>query len=158
MPANLRSLDNTDRSILKRLQADGRLSNRDLAEQINLSSTPCLRRVGMLEDCGVITRYKAVLDPERLGFTVRAFVQVTRSRESSRERVWEQLCAIPEVISCHVVSGEADLLLEIVARDMQHYGDILLERLGKIDGVYDSRSLFSIKSLKLDGDLPIDAK
>lgn len=150
-----RAVDKIDRGILKRLQGNGRISNKELAKQVHLSSTPCLRRVGMLEESGVITGYKAMLDAEKLGYTVRAFVQVTRSRELNREHVWNQIRAIPEVIACHVISGEADLLLEIVARDMKHYGEILLEQLNKIEGVYDSRSLFSIKALKLHGEIPV---
>src|SRR5262245_37618545 len=117
--AQSRRIDRMDRRILRLLQEDGRVSNKDLASKINLSSTPCLRRVGMLEKSGVIERYKAILDPERLGYTIRAFIQVTRRRELSREAVWNEVLAIPEVISCHVVSGESDLLLEVVARDMK---------------------------------------
>ena len=153
--AKPKSLDKIDRRILKLLQDSGRLSNKDLSKQVNLSTTPCLRRVDILEQIGVIERYKAVLDAERLGYTVRAFVLVTRSRDVSRENVGDRILAIPEVIACHVVSAEADLLLEILARDMQHFGQIFLEQINKIEGIYDSRSVFSIKALKIDGAIPI---
>lgn len=155
--ARERRIDRTDRKILKLLQSDGRLSNKELASKVNLSSTPCLRRVGMLEESGIVERYKAVLDAERLGFSIRAFIHITRRRELSREEVWDKLLAMPEVIACHVISGEADLLVEVVARDMKHYGEILLDQINKIEGVYDSRSVFSVKALKMNGDLPISA-
>jgi len=152
-----RSIDRTDRKILRLLQADGRISNKDLASKVNLSSTPCLRRVGLLEQSAVVQRYKAILDPERLGFTIRAFIHITRKREVSRESVWGEILAIPEVIACHVVSGDADLLVEVVARDTKHYSEILLDRINSIEGVYNLRSVFSLKPLKVDGDLPITA-
>ncbi len=150
-----RPVDKIDRNIIRRLQTNGRMSNKDLAKQVNLSSTPCLRRVGLLEQSGVIKHYKAVLDAELLGFSIRAFLQITRSRDLSRDKVWEELSALPEVIACHVISGDADLLIEIVARDMQHYGEILLEKINKIEGVYDTRSMFSIRAIKVDGEIPV---
>lgn len=152
-----RQIDRIDRRILNLLQDSGRMSNKDLARQVNLSPTPCLRRVGMLEQAGVIKGYNAVVDPEQLGYSIRAFVQVTGSHELHRDKLWKELIAIPEVIACHVVSGDADLLLEIVARDMQHYSEIYLERISKIEGVQDSRSLFSIKALKVQGAIPVQA-
>ena len=82
-----RQIDRTDRRILNLLQDSGRMSNKDLARQVNLSPTPCLRRVGMLEQSGVIKGYNAVIDPEQLGFSIRAFVQVTGSRELHRDRL-----------------------------------------------------------------------
>ncbi len=108
-----------------------------------------------MEQSGVIKHYKAVLDAELLGFSIRAFLQITRSRDLSRDKVWEELSALPEVIACHVISGDADLLIEIVARDMQHYGEILLEKINKIEGVYDTRSMFSIRAIKVDGEIPV---
>lgn len=150
-----RRIDRIDRRILRLLQDSGRLSTKDLSKQVHLSSTPCHRRIDILEKMGVIEGYKAVLDAEQLGYSVRAFIQVTRHKDAPRDEVWSKLLSIPEVIACHVVSGEADLLLEVVARDMQHYGQIFLDQISKIEGVSDSRSLFSIKALKVNGAIPI---
>src|SRR5262249_54949622 len=101
-----RALDQVDRRILALLQQNARLSNKDLAQKINLSPTPCLRRVSLLEDAGVLRGYRATVDAHQLGFTVRAFITIKRTRESDREAIWERISAIPEVIACHVISGE----------------------------------------------------
>ncbi len=154
-PQNGRVLDRTDRRILTRIQANGRLTNKQLAELVNLSPTPCLRRVNLLEQAGYIERYRAVLRPAKLGYTIRAFLTIKRTRESHRETVWQRMLAIPEVIACHVVSGDFDLLVEVVARDMEHYANLTLKTITSIDGVHDLRSTFSIQALKTDGDLPI---
>ena len=153
--AGKRNIDRIDRRILQLLQSDARIPNTDLAKKVNLSSSPCLRRVSLLADAGYVRMFKAVLDPIRLGFTVRAFLSIKRSRESDQREVSSKIASVPEVIACHVVSGEYDLLAEVVARDMQHYAEITLETISKIDGVYDLRSSFSIRAIKTDGDLPI---
>ncbi|MBI1773903.1 MAG: Lrp/AsnC family transcriptional regulator [Proteobacteria bacterium] len=153
--ARRRSLDEVDRRILTLLQQNARMSNKELAQKVELSPTPCLRRVGLLEESGVLRRYRAVIDANHLGYTIRAFVTIKRTRESDRDGIWQQIARIPEVVACHVVSGEFDLLVELVARDMNHYGQLLLETINKIDGVYDSRSTFSIRALKMDGELPV---
>lgn len=150
-----RSIDRTDRRILQLMQSNARIPNTDLAKLVNLSSSPCLRRVSLLTDAGYVRSYKAVLDPIKLGFTVRAFLSIKRSRESDQRTVSSRIASLPHVIACHVVSGEYDLLAEVVARDMQHYAEITLETISKIEGVYDLRSSFSIRAIKTDGDLPI---
>jgi Lrp/AsnC family transcriptional regulator, leucine-responsive regulatory protein len=150
-----RRIDRTDRRILSLIQADAHLSNKEVAKKVNLSPTPCLRRIGLLEQAGYIRRYKAVLDPAKLGYGIRAFLTIKRSRESHRETVWERITVIPEVIACHVVSGEFDLLVELVARDMDHYGQLTLGNISMIEGVHDLRSTFSIAALKTDGNLPL---
>jgi Lrp/AsnC family leucine-responsive transcriptional regulator len=151
-----RALDRTDHRILLLLQENARLSNKEIARTINLSPTPCLRRISLLEKAGYITRYKAVLDPAKLGFSIHAFLSLKRSRESSREEISRQIMAIPEVLTCHVVSGEFDLLVELVARDMDDYARITIDHIAEMPGIYDLRSTFSIKALRRDGDLPIN--
>jgi len=150
-----RGLDRTDRSILALLQHNARLTNKEIARLVNLSPTPCLRRIGMLEEAGYVSRYKAVLDPAKLGFSIFAFLSLKRSRESSQADVARRIMEIPEVLSCHVVSGEFDLMAEVVARDMDDYARITLDHIAKMPGIYDLRSTFSIKALKIDGLLPI---
>ncbi|MGH8597535.1 MAG: Lrp/AsnC family transcriptional regulator, partial [Gammaproteobacteria bacterium] len=151
-----RTLDRIDRWILTHLQHNARLSNKELALLVRLSPTPCLRRVALLEESGVIVRYRAVLDQARLGYSVRAFVSIKRTRDSDRDALWKRITTIPEIVACHVISGEFDLLVELIARDMDHYGQLLLETINKIDGVYDSRSTFCIRELKTNGHVPVN--
>jgi len=152
---SFKDLDEIDLKILGLLQDDGRIANKDLARVVNLSPTPCLRRVGLLTEAGYIKGYKAVLDPAMLGFTLRAFLSIKRSRDSNRELIETELLAIPEVQACHVVSGEFDFLVELLARDMDDYGRIALGHISKISGIYDLRSTFSILPLKTVGKLAL---
>ena len=155
MTKSFKDLDEIDLKILGLLQDDGRIANKDLARVVNLSPTPCLRRVGLLTEAGYIKGYKAVLDPAMLGFTLRAFLSIKRSRDSIRELIETELLAIPEVQACHVVSGEFDFLVELLARDMDDYGRIALGHISKISGIYDLRSTFSILPLKTVGKLAL---
>ena len=155
MTKSAKGLDEIDLKILGLLQDDGRIANKDLARVVNLSPTPCLRRVGLLTEAGYIIGYKAVLDPAMLGFTLRAFLSIKRSRDSNRELIGKELLAIPEVQACHVVSGEFDFLVELLARDMDDYGRIALGHISKISGIYDLRSTFSILPLKTVGKLAL---
>jgi Lrp/AsnC family transcriptional regulator, leucine-responsive regulatory protein len=150
-----RKLDRIDRRILSLIQSNARIANKELAQMVHLSPTPCLRRVGLLEQAGYIARYRAVLTPEKLGYSIRAFLTIKRTRESHRETVWQRILAIPEVVACHVVSGDFDLLVEVVARDMEHYAKLTLETIARIEGIYDLRSTLSIKALRTDGPLPV---
>lgn len=150
-----RTLDRLDRRILDALQRDGRMSNRDLAAAVNLSPTPCLRRTARLEE-GPIRRYKAILDPKALGYSIRAFLSLKRSRDSEREEIAALILAVPEVVACHVVSGEYDLIVEIVARDMDDYARIALDTIAAMPGIHDLRTTFSLVALRTDGDLPVD--
>jgi Lrp/AsnC family leucine-responsive transcriptional regulator len=150
-----RQLDQIDLKVLDLLQKDGRLANKDLARIVNLSPTPCLRRVGQLTQAGYIRGYRAILDPAKLGFTLRAFLSLKRSRDSDRDKLVEQILAIPEVQACHVVSGEFDFLVELLARDMDDYGRIAIGHISELPGIYDLRSTFSIVPLKTEGGLPL---
>lgn len=151
-----RRLDRTDRRILALLQSDARLSNKEIAERVNLSPTPCLRRVGLLEEDGYIRRYTAMLDRERLGFSVHAFLSLKRRRESSLEELTRSLTQIPEVLACHIVSGEFDLMVELVALDMSDYSRITLDQISQLPGIYDLRSTFSIRAVRTGGPLPVE--
>jgi len=150
-----RELDPTDIKLLDLLQKDGRLANKDLARMVGLSPTPCLRRVSLLTEAGYIRGYRAILDPAMMGYTLRAFLTLKRSRDSNREKLTEQILLIPEVQACHVVSGEYDLLVELLARDMDDYARIAIGHISEIPGIYDLRSTFSIVPLKTVGELPI---
>src|SRR6185312_16969162 len=117
------SLDSVDRRLLEVLQREGRLSNVALAERVHLSPSPCLRRLKALEHDGVIDGYRAVLDREAVGLGLTVFVEVKVEGHSDRlaEAIQAAVNAMPEVVACHIVSGAADFLLEVVVPDLRAY-------------------------------------
>nr|WP_218182834.1 Lrp/AsnC family transcriptional regulator [Pseudomonas gingeri] len=151
-------LDAYDRKILAALQRDGRLSNVELAEQIGLSASPCLRRVRMLEEAGVIRGYQVNLDRDEvgLGLTVFVGVKVERHHEADAEAFRLAVTALLQVISAFLVSGESDFLLQVVVPDLRAYERFLTGELLRLPGVRDIRSNFAIQAVKTPGPLPLD--
>ena len=151
-------LDNLDRRILDALQRNAKLSNVQLAEEVGLSPSPCLRRVRLLEEAGVIRGYHAQLDRSKagLGLTVFVGVKVERHHDASANAFRAAVIDLPEVISCHVVSGESDFLLQVVLPDLASYEDFLFSTLLKLPGVSDIRSNFAISTVKSQTALPLD--
>ncbi len=150
-------LDAADRRILKLLQHEGRASHARLAEVAHLSAPQCFRRVKRLEEAGVIDHYAAQLSRERLGFGVLAFVSVTLGggRTQDVDQFRKVVAGIPEILECHVVTGEADFLLKVVASDLQGFSTFLLDRLaGHFDSV-TTRSEVSLEQVKSTGALPV---
>lgn len=150
-------LDAYDHRILAALQRDGRLSNVQLAEAIGLSPSPCLRRVRLLEEAGVIRRYGADLDRDQvgLGLTVFVGIKVERHHEEQAEAFRRAVVDLPEVISVHLVSGESDFLLQVVVPDLRAYEHFLTGTLLKLPGLSDIRSNFAISTLKESAPLPL---
>ncbi|AEV61409.1 Lrp/AsnC family transcriptional regulator [Pseudomonas sp. Lb2C1-1] len=150
-------LDTFDRKILVALQRDGRLSNVQLAEEIGLSPSPCLRRVRMLEEAGVIRGYQAVLDRDEvgLGLTIFVGVKVERHNDERAEAFRQAVTALPEVISAFLVSGESDFLLQVVVPDLRAYDRFVTGHLLKLPGISDIRSNFAINTVKTPGALPL---
>ncbi|ALK31749.1 Lrp/AsnC family transcriptional regulator [Burkholderia plantarii] len=151
------SLDATDCRILAVLQQEGRISNLDLAERIALSPSACLRRMRLLEEQGVIECYRACLSREKLGFELEAFVQVSmrNDQEQWHERFAEALKAWPEVVSAFVVTGETHYLLRVLAHNLKHYSDFVLNQLYKAPGVMDIRSNIVLQTLKDEAGAPV---
>lgn len=149
--------DAIDRKILKALQADGRLSNVDLAERVGLSPSPCLRRVKRLEEAGAIVAYRAVLDRAAVGGDLTVFVEIRVERHSrdNADELQAALVGMPEVVACHMVSGAADFLAEIVVPDLQAYEALLSERILRLPMIADVRSNFSLRRIKSDGPLVV---
>jgi Lrp/AsnC family transcriptional regulator, leucine-responsive regulatory protein len=143
-------LDASDREILIALQEDARLSTAQLGERINTSQSPAWRRLKRLEETGVVTGYRAVLDPRKLGFGVLAFVQmsVDRQDEKSSAAFEAAICEVPEVLLCHGVSGPEDFVVIVAARDLEDYSQILIKKLRVLPGVKSIRTSFSLKSIK----------
>lgn len=144
------TLDHTDHTILQLLCANARISVADIAEKINLSATPTIRRIKRLEDSGVITGYHAHTSPHALGLPLSVFVAVSMDKHTAErfDEFERQIAQFNEVISCSVVTGRSeDYLLKVVVRDMRHYEEFLLTRLSKIDGVSQLHTSFELREV-----------
>ena len=141
-------IDRFDRQILKVLQDDGRISNQDLADRIGLSPSPCLRRVRALEDSGVITGYKTLLNAKALGYTLVALVYIAMDKHTPErfEHFEEEIRALPEVLECLLITGQqADYQIKVIVRDMEAYQELLLNRINRISGVTGVHSSFVLR-------------
>ena len=152
------SLNNTDRKILKALQENARISNVELASAVGLSPSPCLRRVKILENEGVIEKYVCLLDQGIVGFPVSVFVNVTLERqvESALEEFESAIAERPEVMECYLMTGDADYLLRVVTVDLASYERFLVNHLTRIPGVSSIKSSFSLKQVSYRTALPLD--
>lgn len=169
------TLDKTDRKILAVLQADGRLSNQDVAEQVSLSPSPCLRRVKRLEEAGVIRQYVALLDPEKIGLGLLAYVNVRLEKHSgdtahSTARVLAPnlvthtspradfavaVAQWPEVLACYAMTGEMDYLLRVHVEDMEHFSRFMMATLLRHPAALDVKSSFALQRIKDTTALPL---
>ncbi len=151
-------LDPIDGRIIFELQANGRLTNVELADRIGLSPSPCLRRVKRLEETGYIEGYRAALQREQvgLGFSVFIGVKIEGHANDKALEFQDTIIAMPEIISCHLVSGEADYFLEVVVPDLEHYKRFLVDKLLELAIVREVRSNIAIETLKAGAPLPLD--
>lgn len=151
-------VDKIDIKILQTLQDNARISNSELANSISLSPTPCARRVKQLEKSGVISHYKCVVDPEKVGLTLTAMVSVTMDKHTADrfEKFEQAAMLLPEVMECYVVTGQdSDFLIKVLVRDMRHYEEFLLRRLTKLEGVSGVHSSFVLRQPINKNQLPI---
>jgi Lrp/AsnC family leucine-responsive transcriptional regulator len=130
-------IDARDLQIVRALQDDGRLSNLDLSQRVNLSPSPCLRRVRLLEESGVIRGYSADVDPRALGLHVTAFIRITLTRHDrdAVARFESRVRDIDEILDCHLLTGEADYLLRVMVPDLDAYEGFVRNRLHAIPGI-----------------------
>jgi Lrp/AsnC family transcriptional regulator, leucine-responsive regulatory protein len=151
------NLDAIDRRIVAELQADGRLTNVQLADRAGLSPSPCLRRVKRLEQEGVIEGYRALLRRDRIGLGLSVFLSVKiDGHANERALTFEQaVTAMPEVVACHMVSGDADYFLEVVVPDLPDYQRFLVDKLLNLTIVREVRSNIAIQTLKAGAPLPL---
>lgn len=143
-------LDRYDYQILQRLQANGRLSNQELADQIGLSPSPCLRRVRALEEAGLIKAYHAILDAKQLGYHLMALISIAMDKHTSErfETFDAQVAEIPEVLECLLITGQtADYQLKVLVKDLDHYQDLLLNRINRISGVTSVHTSFVLRKV-----------
>ena len=154
MPARL---DSIDLNILKELQADGRITNVELARRVGISAPPCLRRVRALEKAGLIRGYHADINAEKLGYGVAVFAQVGLSSQAETDlREFEELAASwPQVRECHMLAGETDFLLKIVAEDWDDYQRFLTTKLTAAKNVSHVKSALAIRTSKSLPGVPI---
>ncbi len=152
------ALDKIDRQILAALQANARQRNVELAEQVGLSASPCLRRVRRLKDLGVIREFTTLVDPEAVGLPVSVFIQVTLERqiEHSLESFEAQIVHWPEVMECYLMTGDSDYLLRVVAADLTAYQEFLMNKLTRVEGVASIKSSFALKRVVYRTALPVD--
>jgi Lrp/AsnC family leucine-responsive transcriptional regulator len=150
--------DRVDRAIVARLQEDGRIPNVELADAVSMSPSACLRRVKALESDGVIAGYRAEVDRVRagLGLTVFIELEVDRHSRETSARIEQALTAIPAVVACYIISGTADILVEVVVPDLASYEQLLLDQIQAIPSVTSVRSTFAIRTVLSRGPLPLD--
>jgi Lrp/AsnC family leucine-responsive transcriptional regulator len=154
-------LDAIDRRILSALQADGRITYDDLASKVGLSGSAALRRVRRLEESGVITGYVALLQPERLGLGLTAYINVRLEKHTETHKrnpmdVFKaSVQAWPEVVECASLTGEMDYLLRVVVRDMAHYSRFIMDTLLKHPSVEDCKTSFMLERVKHTTALPV---
>ena len=150
-------LDETDERILRILQDDGRITNADLAKAIELSPPSALQRVRRLERAGYVKKYTALLDPEKLGYSITVWALISLSLhqglpvDAFRKGVEE----IPEVVECYNVSGEFDFLLKILVQDIRSYERLMHDKLSRIEGVSKLHSCFVLGTSKQTTEVPI---
>lgn len=150
-------IDATDARILMVLQRQGRISNADLSEEVNLSASACHRRVQRLEKAGIIRNYVALLDPRKLGRPTTVFVEITLSGQADEllDAFEREVARIPDVLECHLMAGTADYLLKVIARDTEDFARIHRRYLARLPGVAQMHSSFALRTVRQTTALPV---
>lgn len=144
------NIDDIDLQILGELQQDGRMTNVELARKVGLTAPPCLRRVRALEEAGAITSYHAVVDPAMLGYTITVFAMVSlkSQAEADLKAFQEHVDTLPEVRECHMLNGEIDFILKVVAKDLQSFQQFLTSKLTPAPNVVSVKTSLTIRTSK----------
>jgi Lrp/AsnC family leucine-responsive transcriptional regulator len=153
----METLDKFDLMILEELQNDGRLTNTELAQRVGLSAAPCWRRVRALEEAGYIRGYQAMIDRRKIGLGVLAFVRLDAERNTGEalRRMEEAIRRIPEIVSCHYISGTGTFELQVVSRDLASFSQFAREVLINLPNVKDLHTSFSLGEVKASSALPL---
>jgi DNA-binding Lrp family transcriptional regulator len=151
------SLDDIDRRLLAELQAEGRVTNVELAHRVGLTAPPCLRRVRSLEQQGVIRGYHAELEPAKLGFSITVFAMVSLKSQAEEDlRAFEEhVKGLPEVRECHMLNGEIDFILKIVSHDLQSFQEFLTSKLTPAPNVASVKTSLTIRTAKQEPGVPL---
>lgn len=150
-------LDAIDARILKALQEDCSISTAELADRVGLSQSPCWRRIQRLREEGYIRAQVALLDAEKLGFTLHVFAQLKVSylADNDREKFVRAVASIPEVVECYSVLGERDVLIKVIAPDIKWYQEFIFQTILKLPGVEDISSIVALSEMKHTTALPV---
>jgi DNA-binding Lrp family transcriptional regulator len=150
-------LDEIDRRILRALQRDGRLQNTELAQEVGLSPSPCLRRVRLLEEAGVIERYVAVLDAAQVGIGMTLFTRVwlTAQDADTIEHFIEAMKRLPQIVECYIMLGESDALLRVVVQDLDDYRRFQTQHLTRANGIQNVKTDLPSQIVKQSYALPV---
>lgn len=151
-------MDRIDKKILNTLQENGKITNAKLSKIVGISAPATLERVRRLEMSGVISHFTAVVDPEKIGFSITAIVSISLSlsKLSSVPEIKERLAGLEEVMECYQIAGANDFILKVVARDIKAYGEFMNEKLTQIDGIQKIQSSFVIDNIKEKKKLTLD--
>ncbi|MEO0382153.1 MAG: Lrp/AsnC family transcriptional regulator [Pseudomonadota bacterium] len=151
-------LDDIDWQILAELQADGRMTNVELARRVGISAPPCLRRVRALEEAGLIRGYRALLDEKALGFDVVAYAMVGLVNQSESDLVAfeARVAGWATVRECYAISGEADFILKCAAKDFSSFQTFVIDELTKADNIASVRTALTLRRVKDAGVAPVD--
>ena len=146
----MKKIDETDKRILKLLQVDGRKTIKDLAQKLNLSTTPTFERVKKLEKAGIIDHSSAVLNAEKIGKTLYAFAHISLKDHSKElvQQFTDQIIKIPQVQECHYVTGDSDFILKILLNDMEGYREFMMNQLFDMSNIAKVESFLSLSVLK----------
>ena len=152
--------DSIDINILKQLQKDASLTAQEVAGKVNLSTSPCWRRINRLEQTGIIQKKVALLDLKKLGMQMVTFVSISLSRndEDSLEMFEEQVQQFPEIVECYTVTGTMDYFLKIITRDIQHFESFLRRHLAQLPLIREIHSNVAVTQIKYSTELPLDTQ
>jgi len=155
---SMASLDSIDRRLLAELQAEGRVTNVELAQRVGLTAPPCLRRVRALEEAGVIKGYHAELEASKLGFAITVFAMVSLKSQAEEDlRAFEHhVQTLPEVRECHMLNGEIDFILKIVSQDLQSFQELLTSKLTPAPNVASVKTSLTIRTSKNEPGVPLE--
>lgn len=150
-------LDEIDKRILRELQRNGRITNNDLAEEVGLSPSPCLRRVRLLEEAGVIDRYVAVLNPAKIskGLTFFARIWLKAQDENTIKHFVSEVAKLPQIVECYLMLGDCDAMVRVVAADIEDYRRFHTELLSRIKGIQNVKTEVPGQTVKQTLELPL---
>jgi len=143
-------MDSKDRQILRELQNNGRLTNQELSERVNLSPSPCVRRVRLMEEQGMIKGYTALVDPKAWGLPITVFIRLKLERHSEEavNEVEQAISAMPKVMDCWLMTGRSDYLLRVIAADLDDYERFVRRELQRVPGIASIDTSFAYGSVK----------
>ncbi|MCH4246052.1 Lrp/AsnC family transcriptional regulator [Acinetobacter gerneri] len=151
-------MDQVDKRILQALQRNGKLQNNELAAAIGLSASPCLRRVKQLEDTGIIEKYVAIVDSNKVNLKLTVFARIWLKEQDPKtvNHFIDSVMELPQVVECHLMAGDCDFFLRIVVADLDDYRQFQINHLNKISGIQNVKTEIPLQKVKQTTELPLD--